>query len=193
MDTSYLIVGLGNPGKGYQKTRHNIGFMILDALAGRYKTKFRKVKKGFSISSIDRNAINIRLLKPLTFMNLSGIAVAAGIQQYNIALSNVLIICDDINLKFGTLRMRSKGSDGGQKGLRSIISLLGTQVIPRLRIGIGNQFDSNAADFVLSQFNVIEQNELPLIVQSAADAVESFIYNGLEFTMSRFNRNYLEH
>ena len=124
-------------------------------------------------------------------MNLSGIAVISGIKQYDVVLSNFLVICDDINLKFGTLRIRSKGSDGGQKGLRSIISNVGTPDFPRLRIGIGDYFD-NASAYVLSPFNSAEKKELPSIIQIAADAVESFVLNGIELTMSRFNRNYLE-
>ena len=171
MNTSYLIIGLGNPGKIYQKTRHNVGFIVLDILAERYKRRFKKIQNNFSLTSIIQNSKIIRLLKPLTFMNLSGIAVVAGINQFDIVLSNVLIVCDDINLKFGTLRIRSKGSDGGQKGLRSIISMLSTQNFPRLRVGIGNHFD-DAADYVLSPFNSTEKKVLPPIIQSAADAVD---------------------
>jgi len=191
MEPSYLIVGLGNPGKKYEATRHNIGFMILDSLAAKYKIFFKKIQNTFSIATFDCEGKIARLLKPITFMNLSGIAVAAGVQQYNIDLSNLLVICDDINLKFGTLRIRSKGSDGGQKGLRSIISLLGTEQFPRLRVGIGDHF-IDAADYVLSPFQSAETKDVPSIINTAANAVESFVLNGIELTMSRFNKNYFE-
>jgi len=191
MKSPYLIVGLGNPGKEYQETRHNIGFMVVDFLAAKFNKSFKKIQDTFWTLSFDCDKKKISLLKPATFMNLSGIAVISGIKQYDVVLSNFLVICDDINLKFGTLRIRSKGSDGGQKGLRSIISNVGTPDFPRLRIGIGDYFD-NASAYVLSPFNSAEKKELPSIIQIAADAVESFVLNGIELTMSRFNRNYLE-
>jgi len=191
MKSPYLIVGLGNPGKEYQETRHNIGFMVVDFLAAKFNKSFKKIQDTFWTLSFDCDNKKISLLKPATFMNLSGIAVISGIKQYDVVLSNFLVICDDINLKFGTLRIRSKGSDGGQKGLRSIISNVGTPDFPRLRIGIGDYFD-NASAYVLSPFNSAEKKELPSIIQIAADAVESFVLNGIELTMSRFNRNYLE-
>ncbi|UCE05439.1 MAG: aminoacyl-tRNA hydrolase [bacterium] len=191
MGLTFLIVGLGNPGREYEQTRHNVGFIVVDFLASRFKKSFTKFHDTFWITSFKLNQQKIVLLKPATFMNLSGVAVALGIEQYDIDLSNLLVICDDINLKFGTIRIRSKGRDGGQKGLRSIISNLGTQDFPRLRIGIGDHID-DAADYVLSPFNSAEKKELSLIIQTAADTVESFVLNGIEFTMSRFNRNYLE-
>jgi len=191
MESTFLIVGLGNPGNEYEKTRHNSGFMVVDRLATKYKISFNKLNNIYWITSFKYNRENIILMKPATFMNLSGIAVAAGIKHYNIILSNLLIVCDDINLPFGTLRIRSKGSDGGQKGLRSIISSLGTQNVPRLRIGIGNHFD-DAVDYVLLSFSKKELKNLPIIINQAANAVECFVVNGIELTMSRFNSNYLE-
>jgi len=191
MESTFLIVGLGNPGNEYEKTRHNSGFMVVDWLATKYKISFNKLNNIYWITSFKYNRENIILMKPATFMNLSGIAVAAGIKHYNIILSNLLIVCDDINLPFGTLRIRSKGSDGGQKGLRSIISSLGTQNVPRLRIGIGNHFD-DAVDYVLLSFSKKELKNLPIIINQAANAVECFVVNGIELTMSRFNSNYLE-
>ena len=191
MNSTFLIVGLGNPGKKYQKTRHNVGFMVIDFLAARFKKSFKKFQDIAWASCFADNKKQVILLKPATFINLSGIAVAAGISKYDIALSNLLIICDDINLSFGTIRIRSKGSDGGQKGLRSIIQELGTQDFPRLRIGVGDHFD-DAVEYVLSSFNAAERKDLPSIVQTAGDAALSFIHNGIELTMSRFNRSYLE-
>jgi PTH1 family peptidyl-tRNA hydrolase len=124
-------------------------------------------------------------------MNLSGTAVASAIKLYDIVLSNLLVLCDDINLKFGTIRIRSKGSDGGQKGLRSIISNLETKDFARLRMGVGDHFQ-DAAEYVLSPFNSEEKKDLPSIIQIAADATLSYVLNGIELTMSRFNRTYFE-
>jgi PTH1 family peptidyl-tRNA hydrolase len=191
MESLFLIVGLGNPGKKYQSTRHNVGFMVVDFLAAQFKKSFDKSQDTYWATSFDYNKNKIILLKPATFMNLSGVAVAFGIKEYHIALSNLLIICDDINLKFGTIRFRSKGSDGGQKGLRSIIYNLETLNFSRLRIGIGNHFE-DAAEYVLSPFNSAEKTKLSALIQIAADAALSFVLNGIEFTTSRFNRNYLE-
>lgn len=191
MESAFLIVGLGNPGAQYKKTRHNLGFMVADYLATKYKKSFSKFNNIYWAISFQDNQEKIILMKPATYMNLSGRAVASCLQQYNIVLTKLLIICDDINLNFGTIRIRSKGSDGGQKGLRSIISALGTQDFPRLRIGIGNHF-KDATDYVLSPFTEKEQEDLPSIINWAASAVEYFVHNGIELTMSRFNRNYLE-
>ena len=187
----FLIVGLGNPGKQYKYTRHNLGFMVVEKLAHSFKVSFKK-RKLFWIARTDQSMNNeVVLIKPTTYMNLSGIAVDFAVTKYKIDISHLLIICDDINLLFGTIRIRSKGSAGGQKGLRSVIDTLGTHNFPRLRIGIGNNF-SDAVDFVLSPFNKTEQEYLSSILNYAADAVEYFVLNGIELTMSRFNKNYLD-
>ena len=191
MKISYLIAGLGNPGKKYHETRHNIGFMVVDFLADKFNKKFKKNVDTFRSAVFEYNSEEIILLKPKTYMNLSGIAVALGIRYYDIVLSNLLVICDDIDLKFGTIRIRAKGSDGGQKGLRSIISNLETKDFARLRIGVGDHFQ-DAADYVLSPFSPEEKKDLPSIIQIAADATLSYILNGIELTMSRFNRTYFE-
>lgn len=191
MKISYLIAGLGNPGKKYHETRHNIGFMVVDFLADKFNKKFKKNVDTFRSAVFEYNSEEIILLKPTTYMNLSGIAVALGIRYYDIVLSNLLVICDDIDLKFGTIRIRAKGSDGGQKGLRSIISNLETKDFARLRIGVGDHFQ-DAAEYVLSPFSPEEKKDLPSIIQIAADATLSYILNGIELTMSRFNRTYFE-
>jgi PTH1 family peptidyl-tRNA hydrolase len=191
MKSSYLIAGLGNPGKKYHETRHNIGFRVADLLAHKFKKTFKKNHDTFRSVLFEYNNKEIILLKPTTFMNLSGIAVAAGINYYDIVLSNLLVICDDINLKFGTIRIRSKGSDGGQKGLRSIISSLETKNFARLRIGVGDHFQ-DAAEYVLTPFNPAEKKDLPSIIQISADATLSYVLNGIELTMNRFNRTYVE-
>jgi PTH1 family peptidyl-tRNA hydrolase len=191
MKISYLIAGLGNPGKKYHETRHNIGFMVVDFLADKFNKKFKKNVDTFRSAVFEYNSEEIILLKPTTYMNLSGIAVALGVRYYDIVLSNLLVICDDIDLKFGTIRIRAKGSDGGQKGLRSIISNLETKDFARLRIGVGDHFQ-DAADYVLSPFSPEEKKDLPSIIQIAADVTLSYVLNGIELTMSRFNRTYFE-
>jgi PTH1 family peptidyl-tRNA hydrolase len=191
MKISYLIAGLGNPGKKYHETRHNIGFMVVDFLADKFNKKFKKNVYTFRSAVFEYNGEEIILFKPKTYMNLSGIAVALGVRYYDIVLSNLLVICDDIDLKFGTIRIRAKGSDGGQKGLRSIISNLETKDFARLRIGVGDHFQ-DAAEYVLSPFSPEEKKDLPSIIQIAADATLSYILNGIELTMSRFNRTYFE-
>lgn len=190
MESSFLIVGLGNPGKKYEHTKHNIGFMVADCLAAKFKKSFIKYKDIYWETSFKFNECQIKVIKPATFMNLSGLAVASGVKQHEVALSNLLIVCDDINLNFGVIRIRAKGSDGGQKGLRSIITILGTEDFPRLRIGVGDHVE-DATQYVLSPFREQDREHLPLIINQATDAVKSFIINGLELAMSRFNRNVL--
>jgi len=185
-----LIAGLGNPDVQYLHTRHNVGFMVVDQLAENLKINFKQKPLFWIANKIYRN-IEVLIVKPKTYMNLSGKAIHALLLEHKIDLSNILIICDDMNLPFGTIRIRAKGSDGGQKGLRSIISHLGTQDFPRLRIGIGSQFD-NATDFVLSKFSLEEQKNMPLILDWAEKAIRYFILNGAELTMNRFNRNCIE-
>ena len=191
MESSFLIVGLGNPGKKYKNTRHNVGFMVLDALASRQKKRFTKSDDKFWTCSLRFPNRQVFLMKPATFMNLSGHAVVSGLTRYDIDSSNLLVICDDINLDLGTIRIRAKGSDGGQKGLRSIIASLTTQDVPRLRIGIGNHFE-DAVEFVLSPFSKKEHENILSIIAIAGDAIEYFVQNEIESTMSRFNKNYLE-
>ncbi len=188
----FLIVGLGNPGKEYSRTRHNLGFMVVDLLAEKYRLEFAKGKGPYYFTKLQIGGATVILVKPLTFMNLSGRAVAAALRDFDIeALEKLLVICDDIDLPFGTIRLRRRGSDGGQKGLRSIIETLGTREFCRLRIGIGDHF-RDAAEYVLSPFSKTEEKELPFILQFAVDAVISFVEKGIEWTMSRFNKNVLE-
>jgi PTH1 family peptidyl-tRNA hydrolase len=186
------IVGLGNPGKRYEKTRHNIGFMILDELNDRYNGNFKKENNNYLLTKIFIQSIPSFLVKPITFMNNSGLALRQFIHYYKINnFSNLLIVLDDINLPFGTIRLRDRGSSGGQKGLQSIIGALNTEDIPRLRIGVGNPFE-NTIDYVLSSFTRNERKILPEIINFAADAVEMFILNGIASAMNNFNRNILD-
>jgi PTH1 family peptidyl-tRNA hydrolase len=187
-----LIVGLGNPGPRYESTRHNVGFMILDILARRYNGGFKKSQDPYEYARLTFESQGILLLKPLTYMNESGLAVTAGISRFDIDdFSKLLIVCDDLNLPFGTVRLRKHGSDGGQKGLRSIIEALGTQEFPRLRFGIGDHF-IDAVEFVLSPFNSKEAADLPQVLGWAADAIESWIGNGIQLTMSKYNKHMLD-
>jgi peptidyl-tRNA hydrolase, PTH1 family len=188
----YIIFGLGNPGPQYEMTRHNVGYMVLDELVKRYNIFFKRGNGPFEISAYFYKDRQILLVRPLTFMNLSGEAASYLVHEYGFHdYSKLLVILDDINLPFGTLRLRPSGSDGGQRGLRSIIDALEDRGIPRLRIGIGNNF-SDAVDYVLSPFIAEEQENLPFILKHAVDAVESFIEEGIGLTMSRFNRNFLD-
>ena len=136
---NYLVVGLGNVGAEYAATRHNIGFMVLDALAGASNAVFQTSRYG-DTATLSIKGRQITLLKPSTYMNLSGNAVRYWVNKMNLPLENLLVICDDLNLPFGSMRMRKKGSDGGHNGLKNIEAMLGTQEYARIRIGIGNDF-----------------------------------------------------
>lgn len=189
MPQTFLIAGLGNPGCEYEKTRHNAGFMALDVFAQRFTADFGKWQgdKGL-FAKTELNGHTLYLLKPLTFMNLSGHAVRSLAGFYKIPAKNILIVFDDMSLPLGTVRMRAGGSAGGQNGMRHIIEQMGTQDIPRLRIGIGPRpafFEGK--DFVLSKFSA---EELPLLKQAfikADGAIHDFIINGIDAAMTKAN------
>ena len=185
----YLIVGLGNPGPEYVDTRHNIGFMVLDALAGASGAVFRDGRYG-SFTEVKYAGKLLVLLKPNTYMNLSGKAVRYWMEQEKIPLERLLIITDDIALPTATLRLRGQGSDGGHNGLKSINALIQSQQYPRLRFGVGNNFaKGQQADYVLAPF---EQEEQEAVNQSILKAVALCKYlpiHGLAATMTEFNRN----
>ncbi|MGH1363554.1 MAG: aminoacyl-tRNA hydrolase [Calditrichia bacterium] len=188
----YALIGLGNPGKNYEHTRHNVGFMVLDELANRHHGTFKKGKGSYVQTKVTLQGVPTLLIKPTTYMNLSGQAVRQVYDYYNLeSCSRLLIVIDEFNLPFGTLRLKSSGSAGGQKGLKSILQTLHTNEVPRMRIGIGNEF-ANASSYVLSPFSKKEQKDLPLIIQTAADAAEYFVSKGIEDTMNTFNRNLLD-
>ena len=188
----YVIVGLGNPGPLYKDTRHNIGFMVLDLWQKKFDLKYTRDVGPSQIAFGNILKQKVILVRPLTFMNLSGRAVRRIIEKYRISgYSNLLVISDDLNLPFGSIRLRGYGSSGGQKGLQSLISELGTSEFPRLRIGIGAGY-ADAVKYVLSPFSKREKKDLKLILDMAVEAVEMFITAGLEKTMSQFNKNYLE-
>ncbi len=182
-----LVVGLGNPGREYARTRHNIGFLAVDELVGRLagisgRTRFRAI-----LSEGVRGTEKIVTIKPQTFMNLSGTSVREAIHWYKLDLEEVLIVVDDMDLPLGQIRMRPDGSAGGHNGLKSIFSELGATSVPRLRVGIGRGGGSSTAH-VLSKFNEGEAAELPEIVERAADAVERWIDAGIVTAMNEINQ-----
>lgn len=189
----YIIVGLGNPGEEYVQTRHNVGFMVLDKLREKYGSRFKKGHGPYFQEKALLINKPVLLVKPATYMNLSGNAVRHIVDYYKITdFAKILIILDDFNIPFGSLRLKPNGSAGGQNGLNSIFQALHTRQIPRLRIGIGNSQvrpGSDAKSFVLSRFNKREQKELPEVIEWAANAAESFIEEGIEATMNQYNRN----
>ena len=190
------MVGLGNPGAKFEFTRHNIGFRIVDNLAKDRGTEFKKVKSYYSL--ISRGKINhhkIVLVKPQTFMNLSGKAINKITYYYKIAFSDLLIVYDDLNLELGQLRIRKKGSAGGHKGMESIIQYLGSEDIPRMRIGIGTpplKSNLDYVSYVLSNFDKKEEEKVEEIIQLSTEAIKKIIIDGFEGAMREYNRKLIE-
>ena len=183
----YLIVGLGNIGDEYRNTRHNIGFMVLDALAKASNIVFSDKRYG-AIANMSLKGRQLVLLKPSTYMNLSGNAVRYWMQQENIPLEKVLIVVDDLALPIGTLRLKGKGSDAGHNGLKHIAATLGTQNYSRLRFGIGNNFPKGGQiDFVLGEFDDEDKKILPERIELAGEIIKSFCLAGLNITMNQYN------
>ncbi|MDR1156076.1 MAG: aminoacyl-tRNA hydrolase [Bacteroidales bacterium] len=183
----YLIAGLGNIGDEYVHTRHNIGFMMLDRLAADEKLYFADKRYGFVTEYKCKGRIFV-LLKPSTYMNLSGRAVNYWLQKEKIELDHLLVLVDDIALPFGALRLKAKGSDGGHNGLRNINDVLGAQDYARLRFGVGNSFaQGRQIDYVLGKWTEEEEKALPDRLQLTSDIIKSFGTIGLERTMNFFN------
>ena len=183
----YLIAGLGNIGAEYQNTRHNIGFKILDALAVASNISFSTLRYG-SLSEYRYKGRILILLKPSTYMNLSGRAVSYWLQKEKINIENLLVLIDDIALPFGKLRLRMRGSDGGHNGLLSINQVLGHQNYSRLRFGIGNNFEfGNQIDYVLSEWTPEQEKELTEKIKTSHDIIHSFVTIGIEKTMNLYN------
>ncbi len=183
----FLIVGLGNIGAEYVNTRHNIGFKILDYFAKKESLSFATVKLG-ALSEYKFKGRSFFLLKPNTYMNLSGKAVQYWMEKENIPLENILVIADDLNLSFGTIRIKPKGSDGGHNGLKNINLILNTQSYTRFRFGISDEFKKGKQiDYVLGEWDDIEKEKLPERLEIAAEIIKSFGTAGLENTMTAFN------
>lgn len=183
----YLIAGLGNIGAEYELTRHNIGFLVLDHLASKLEIKFTSDKLSF-VAEGKYKGRSIYLIKPTTYMNLSGKAVNYWLQELKIPVENLLVVTDDIALPFGKLRMRGKGSNAGHNGLGSIEETLGGNSYPRLRCGIGSNFSKGRqVDYVLSRFSEQEFQELDPLLEKACEMILSFCSIGIERTMNFFN------
>lgn len=184
----YLIAALGNIGEEYSNTRHNIGFSVADALAEASATFFVQDRLTY-LAEVKHKARTLLLIKPTTYMNLSGKAVQYWLQKENIPLANLLVICDDLALPFGQIRIKGMGSDGGHNGLKSIIETLQTNQFARLRFGIGNDFQKGKqSDFVLGKWNEEERKILPEKITIACEAIKSFAFAGLPKTMNAFNK-----
>lgn len=185
----YLIVGLGNPDKKYENTRHNAGWLALDYIADKLDCSVNKLKFKSLVGTCKIGGAKVMLMKPTTYMNNSGQAVVEAMNFYKIPAENVIVIFDDISLDVGKMRIRSKGSDGGQKGMRSIISLSGSQAFPRIKIGIGAKPnpDWDLADWVLSKFSDNEMKELEKMFENAHKAVELIIDGKSDRAMNLFN------
>ena len=187
-NTPYLIIGLGNPGPKYYNNRHNVGFMVADALGDRANIPIRRFEFRALIGKGDFAGARLILAKPQTYMNNSGQAVSALVNFYKIPIEKILVIHDDLDLPFGTLRMRPQGSAGGQRGLGSIIAKLNTQNFARLRVGIGRPPGRmDPSDYVLHDFDPPEEEMLPDVLDTAVKAVRMFIEHGIEQAMNKFN------
>ncbi len=183
----FLIVGLGNVGDEYVGTRHNIGFMVADALAKPTDTPFEDKRYGFVAKVRVKNA-ELVLLKPSTFVNLSGNAVRYWMQKENVQKENLLIVADDLSLPLGTIRMKPSGSAAGHNGLKHIAQTLGTEAYARLRIGIGNDFPRGSQiDFVLGRFSPEEREAIEAKMPTVCDAVRAFALSGVQFAMNNYN------
>ncbi len=187
----HLIIGLGNPGREYELTRHNLGFLVADELAGSARSAFQPGKGEYWLAKCSLNESTFIVLKPVTYMNSSGIAVEDFLQREKISLGDTLVVCDDFQLPLGTVRLRPSGSDGGHNGLASIIYHLQTDQFPRLRCGIASTTmpadKSMMADFVLERFAKPELPAVKRMVDRAKEASIAFVEDGIDGAMNRFN------
>ena len=183
----YLLIGLGNIGDEYKDTRHNVGFLVLNKLSEKEKFSFETRKLG-DLGSFKIRGRSVLCLKPSTYMNLSGKSVKYWMEKEKIPLENILVITDDLNLPFGTLRLKTKGSDGGHNGLRDIQNSLQTTNYNRLRIGVGSEFSKGRqVDYVLGKWNDEEKSALPERLERAIDLIASFVLAGVKITMNEYN------
>lgn len=183
-----LVVGLGNPGPEYRHTRHNVGFMVVEKLAARWRLRWDRPRNQ-SRRAVGRvGERHIEVMEPLTYMNLSGAPVARAVACYGLSPRDLLVVHDDVDLPFGRLRLRPSGSAAGHRGVQSVIDALGTKEFPRLRVGIGRPDDEGVRDFVLSTFAPDEQIRLESVLERAVATVEAALGRGLEAAMNEFNR-----
>jgi PTH1 family peptidyl-tRNA hydrolase len=185
---TYLIIGLGNPGRQYVKSRHNVGFRLLDRLAERLGVTFSRMESKALVTHADYQGCRLILAKPQTFMNLSGQAVASLARFYKISTENMIVAYDDVDLPLGVLRIRPQGGSAGHKGMTSIIERLGMNMFPRLRLGVDRPPGRmDAAAYVLQDFTPAEEELLATILESGVDAILVFVSQGLEVAMNQFN------
>ncbi len=186
--THFLIAGLGNPGAQYRQTRHNVGFMAVDRLAARLGVTFSRLESKALVTKTDYQGQRLVLVKPHTFMNLSGQPISSLTRYYKVPHENLLVTYDEVDLPLGTLRLRPGGGSAGHKGMASIIERLGGQEFPRLRLGVGRPPGRmNAADYVLQDFSASEKELLNVALDAAVEAVLVFVTKGLEAAMNKFN------
>jgi PTH1 family peptidyl-tRNA hydrolase len=184
----FLVAGLGNPGREYQSSRHNIGFMLVSHLAEELGIKFTRVQSKALVTKTDFHGSRLILAKPQTYMNLSGQAVSSLVKFYKIPLENLLVVYDDVDLPYGRIRIRPSGGSAGQKGMKSIIAQLGTQDFPRMRLGIGRPPGSkSAASYVLRDFSGEDADFLPAVLDRGVEAVLTYIREDLATAMNRYN------
>lgn len=185
----WLVVGLGNPGEKYENTRHNVGFLTVDELAERARVPVQKLKHRALTNTLEVGGVKVLLMKPVTYMNLSGEAVRQAVDFYKIPPERVLVVSDDTALAVGRLRIRKGGSAGGHNGLKNIIQHLGTDQFPRVRVGVGEKPhpDYDMADWVLGKFQGEDKKAIDGAVKRAADAVECLLKEGPDRAMNRFN------
>jgi len=184
----YLIVGLGNPGPEYKMNRHNVGFMILDELSRELGETFGRMQSNAMVAQARLGEARLVLAKPRTYMNRSGSSIAGLVRFYKTPLEKVLVIYDDADLPLETIRLRAEGSSAGQKGMRSIIESLGTEAIPRLRVGVGRpKGRMSTPDHVLQDFSRSEQKDLSFVLRRAADAAKTFVSEGIAAAMNKYN------
>ena len=184
-----LIAGLGNPGERYRGTRHNVGFEVADRLARRHGVAFESAPAEAVMARLRSLGGGAIVIKPLTFMNLSGHAVAELVRYYRVELPDLLVIVDDANLPLGRLRARARGSDGGHNGLRSVAGQFASDEYARLRVGVGRGDDGNdLADHVLARFGTAERDQIDRAIDRAADAAETFVVGGIQAVMNAYNR-----
>lgn len=185
----WLVVGLGNPGEKYENTRHNVGFLTVDELAERARVPVQKLKHRALTNTLEVGSVKVLLMKPVTYMNLSGEAVRPAADFYKIPPEHIIVISDDTALDVGKLRIRKSGSAGGHNGLKSIIQHLGTDQFPRIRVGVGKKPhpDYDLADWVLGKFQGEDRKAIAAAVERCADAVECYIKEGPDRAMNKFN------
>ena len=182
-----LVAGLGNPGDRYRATRHNVGFMVADRFGDRLACDAAQAKFNGLVRDCRTDHGRVMLLKPMTFMNLSGRSVVQAVRWFDVEPEDLLVVYDDLDLPFGEIRLRARGSAAGHNGLSSIVEQMGSSDVPRLRVGIGRPSVGQSRSYVLSRFRPDEEAELPHVLDHAADAILHWLEHGLTETMNRFN------